>query len=126
VDIAGEASKIGQQEGDQYRGEVAHNLLPSSSVISKGKVNPLKKVWEKLNNLTQFFYRYENRSATWARWTSVLRRKNDMKVYKGREIETEQLNDGKWIVCAQDNNGVMVIARPGWHYMTEEDGIEDV
>jgi hypothetical protein len=23
-------------------------------------------------------------------------------------------------------NGVMVVARPGWHYMTEEDGIEDV
>ena len=29
-----------------------------------------------------------------------------MEIYKGREIETEQLNDGKWIVCAQDNNGV--------------------
>jgi hypothetical protein len=49
-----------------------------------------------------------------------------MEIYRGREIETEQLSDGKWIVCAQDNNGVMVIARPGWHYMTEEDGIEDV
>jgi hypothetical protein len=49
-----------------------------------------------------------------------------MEIYKGREIETEQLNDGKWIVCAQDNNGVMVVARPGWHYLTEEDGIEDV
>ena len=49
-----------------------------------------------------------------------------MEIYRGREIETEQLNDGKWIVCAQDNNGVMVVARPGWHYMTEEDGIEDV
>ena len=52
--------------------------------------------------------------------------RNDMEIYRGREIETEQLNDGKWIVCAQDNNGVMVVARPGWHYMTEEDGIEDV
>jgi hypothetical protein len=49
-----------------------------------------------------------------------------MEIYRGREIETEQLNDGKWIVCAQDNKGVMVVARPGWHYMTEEDGIEDV
>jgi hypothetical protein len=49
-----------------------------------------------------------------------------MEIYRGREIQTEQLNDGKWIVCAQDNNGVMVVARPGWHYMTEEDGIEDV
>jgi len=48
-----------------------------------------------------------------------------MEIYRGREIETEQLNDGKWIVCAQDNNGVMVVARPGWHYMTEEDGIDD-
>ena len=25
-----------------------------------------------------------------------------------------------------DDSGVMVVARPGWHYMTEEDGIEDV
>ena len=49
-----------------------------------------------------------------------------MEIYRGREIETEQLSDGKWIVCAQDNNGVMVIARPGWHYITEEEGIEDV
>ncbi len=49
-----------------------------------------------------------------------------MEIYKGPEIETEQLTDGKWIVCAQDNNGVMVVARPGWHYETEEDGIEDV
>ena len=49
-----------------------------------------------------------------------------MASYKGREIRTEQLNDGKWIVCAEDNNGVMVVTRPGWHYETEEDGIEDV
>ena len=49
-----------------------------------------------------------------------------MEIYKGREIETEQLNNGKWIVCAQDKNGVMVVARRGWHYVTEEDGIEDV
>ena len=49
-----------------------------------------------------------------------------MEIYKGREIETEQLNDGKWIVCAQDKNGVMIVARRGWHYMTEADGIEDV
>jgi hypothetical protein len=49
-----------------------------------------------------------------------------MEIYKGREIETEQLNDGKWIVCAQDKSGVMVVARRGWHYVTEEDGIEDV
>jgi hypothetical protein len=45
-----------------------------------------------------------------------------MEIYRGREIETEQLNDGKWIVCAQDNNGVKAVARPGWHYVTEEDG----
>jgi hypothetical protein len=25
-----------------------------------------------------------------------------MKTYRGREIETEQLDDGKWIACAQD------------------------
>ena len=48
------------------------------------------------------------------------------KSIEAERFETEQLNDGKWIVCAQDNNGVMVVARPGWHYMTEEDGIEDV
>ena len=46
-----------------------------------------------------------------------------MKTYRGREIETEQLDDGKWIACAQDANGVMVVARPGWHYETEEDAI---
>ena len=44
-----------------------------------------------------------------------------MKTYRGREIETEQLDDGKWIACAQDANG-----RPGWHYETEEDAIADV
>jgi hypothetical protein len=49
-----------------------------------------------------------------------------MKIYRGREIETEQLDDGKWIACAQDANGVMVVARPGWHYETEEDAIADV
>jgi hypothetical protein len=49
-----------------------------------------------------------------------------MEIYKGREIETEQLNNGKWIVCGEGNNGVMVVNRPGWHYETEEDGIEDV
>jgi hypothetical protein len=54
------------------------------------------------------------------------RKERDMASYKGREIQTEQLNDGKWIVCGEDNNGVMVVNRPGWHYETEEDGIEDV
>jgi hypothetical protein len=49
-----------------------------------------------------------------------------MKTYKGREIEIEQLEDGKWIACGQDANGVMVVARPGWHYVTEQDAIEDV
>jgi len=49
-----------------------------------------------------------------------------MKTYGGREIETEQLDDGKWIACAQDANAVMVVARPGWHYETEEDAIADV
>jgi hypothetical protein len=49
-----------------------------------------------------------------------------MASYKGREIQTEKLNDGKWIVCAEDDNGVMVVTRPGWHYETKEDGIEDV
>jgi len=49
-----------------------------------------------------------------------------MKTYRGREIETEQLNDGKWIAWAQNANGVMVVARPGWHYETEEDAIADV
>jgi hypothetical protein len=49
-----------------------------------------------------------------------------MASYRGREIQTEQLNYGKWIVCAEDDSGVMVVTRPGWHYMTEEDGIEDV
>jgi hypothetical protein len=49
-----------------------------------------------------------------------------METYKGREIETEQLNDGKWTVCAQDKNGVMVVARQGWHYETKEDAIEDI
>jgi predicted RNase H-like HicB family nuclease len=46
--------------------------------------------------------------------------------YRGREIEIEQLEDGKWIACAQDVNGVMVLARPGWRYETEEDAIADV
>ena len=46
--------------------------------------------------------------------------------YRGREIEIEQLGDGKWIACAQDSNGVMVVARPGWHYETEEDAIADI
>ena len=36
-----------------------------------------------------------------------------MEIYKGREIETEQLNDGKWVVCGQDKNGVMIVARRG-------------
>jgi hypothetical protein len=36
-----------------------------------------------------------------------------MASYKVREIQTEQLSDGKWIVCAKDNNGVMVVTRPG-------------
>ena len=27
---------------------------------------------------------------------------------------------------AQNANGVMVVARPGWHYETEEDAIADV
>ena len=35
-----------------------------------------------------------------------------MKTYRGREIETEQLDDGKWIACAQDAIGVMVVADP--------------
>jgi hypothetical protein len=52
--------------------------------------------------------------------------RNDMKTYRGREIETERLDDGKWIACAQNANGVMVVARPGWHYETEEDAIADV
>ncbi len=46
--------------------------------------------------------------------------------YRRREIEIEQLDDGKWIACAQDSNGVMVVARPGWHYETEEDAIADI
>ena len=27
----------------------------------------------------------------------IKEKRNDMKTYRGREIETEQLNDGKWI-----------------------------
>jgi hypothetical protein len=34
---------------------------------------------------------------------------------KGREIRTELLNDGKWIVCAEDNNGVIVVTRQAWN-----------
>jgi hypothetical protein len=56
----------------------------------------------------------------------IMEKRNDMKTYRGREIETEQLDDGKWIACAQDAIGVMVVARPGWHYETEEDAIADV
>ena len=56
----------------------------------------------------------------------IMEKGNDMKTYRGREIETEQLDDGKWIACAQDAIGVMVVARPGWHYETEEDAIADV
>src|ERR1700730_3975323 len=56
----------------------------------------------------------------------IREKRNDMKTYRGREIETEQLDDGKWIACAQNANGVMVVARPGWHYETEEDAIADV
>jgi hypothetical protein len=48
------------------------------------------------------------------------------RTYSGREIEIEQLDDGKWVSSAQDANGVMVVARPGWHYQTEEDAIADV
>jgi hypothetical protein len=47
-------------------------------------------------------------------------------IYRGREIEIEQLGDGKWIACAQGANGVMVVARPGWHYETEEDAMDDI
>jgi hypothetical protein len=36
-----------QQEGDQDCDEVEHKLLRSSFAISSGKVNPLKRVWEK-------------------------------------------------------------------------------
>jgi hypothetical protein len=57
---------------------------------------------------------------------TIKEKRNDMKIYRGREIETEQLDDGKWIACAQDANAVMVVARPGWHYETEEDAIADV
>jgi hypothetical protein len=48
------------------------------------------------------------------------------KTYKGREIKIESLEDGKWIANAQDANGVMVVARPGWHYQTEQDAMVDI
>jgi hypothetical protein len=71
-----------------------------------------------------------HRRISTVRWRSVDRKikekRNDMKTYGGREIETEQAEDGKWIACAQDANRVMVVARPGWHYETEEDAIADV
>jgi hypothetical protein len=94
--------------------------------LEDAKLNLSEKVWEKLIKLIQTFS--DTRIGV-LRGRDGLRcygGRNDMEIYKDREIETEQLNDGKWIVCAQDNNGVMVVARPGWHYMTEEDGIEDV
>src|SRR6202030_1259111 len=40
---AGVASRM----GDQNRCAVAHSLLPPSSAIPRGKVNLLKRVWEK-------------------------------------------------------------------------------
>jgi hypothetical protein len=51
---------------------------------------------------------------------------NMNETYRGREIEMEQLGDGKWIACAQGANGVMVVSRPGWHYETEEDAMDDI
>ena len=44
-----------QQEGNQDCREVVHRLLPSSSAISRGKVNLSKRVWEKLIQLIEAF-----------------------------------------------------------------------
>jgi hypothetical protein len=87
----------------------------------------VEKVWEKLIKRIQTFSDTRIGVLRGARQTPVLRRnETTWKSIEAERSRPRQLNDGKWIVCAQDSNGVMVVARPGWHYMTEEDGIEDV